>query len=222
VADDPSIPPDSQSPDASLGQKLAPNPTDMSLGVLKAILETASTRWSNRRDYEWKLSYAFWTALAGFIATITIGKDSKFTAPPWQYLVGWLTGTIVLHGWYLHAMVDRTLQDIRLQHDVEFAMHQLDPWVRENLPNRNLGAGVARRSWLNQRYGVVAQIGITVLLSWAALWFSLARSKSPDDGRSGASTQPINVTCQLPAAVTPPKDIDAPPQPRLDQHPQHP
>jgi hypothetical protein len=119
-----------------------------------------------------EVSYAFWTALAGFIATVILGKDSKFSAPPVPYLAGWLIVMFLLHGYYLICMVNRTLQDIHAQYDIEMTMHKLDAWVEANLSSINLGAGMGKRSWWNQRYGVVAQLGITLLLSSVAFWFA--------------------------------------------------
>src|SRR5271154_3462507 len=46
------------------------------LAVLKAIRESAYARWEKRRDYEWKLSFGLWTAMAVFIA-IVVGNDFK-------------------------------------------------------------------------------------------------------------------------------------------------
>lgn len=192
----PSAPPPTQ---GTSGTPLPSLPYDLRIEVLRLLQSSTLSRWANRREYEWKLSYAFWAALAGFIATVTLGKDSKFTPPPIEYLAIWLGAMILLHGYYLYCMVDRTLQDIEAQCDIELTLHKLDSWVEKNLPSCNLGAGMGERSWLNKRYGLVAQMGITLLLSTAALWFGIARGKVTDEPRSNPTV--VTVTCQPSPAV---------------------
>lgn len=52
---------------------------DPTLDILRSIRESAYSRWEKRRDYEWKLIFAIWTALAAFIA-ITISQDINLPA----------------------------------------------------------------------------------------------------------------------------------------------
>jgi hypothetical protein len=54
------------------------------IDALKELHGTVFQRWQNRREYEWKLSYAIWGVLATFIAVVIFGKDTQFR--PTNYL----------------------------------------------------------------------------------------------------------------------------------------
>ena len=155
----------------------------LSLEALRTLHAAASTRWANRRDYEWKLSYAIWTALAGFIATVVLAKDSAFVPfqIDWHRLPTWilaifLTLPTALHLYYLWGMVARTLNDLDLFDEVEHAIRKIDPWVAAHISTRFFNSDFIARTRLSRRYGLVAQVGITFLLSVTAFWF-VSRSR---------------------------------------------
>jgi hypothetical protein len=151
----------------------------LSLETLRLLHGAASSRWANRREYEWKLSYAIWTALAGFIATIVVSKDSVFKPPTpriddpatWAVMVC-LAFVVFIHWFYLNGMVKRTINDLFLVDDIEKAILQLDPWVHRRVPDKHLNSTFLRRPGNNVRYGLYAQVSITVLLSLLAGWFT--------------------------------------------------
>ena len=95
--------------DKSAVSLAGPNPEVFSLPleVLRSLHAASANRWEKRRDYEWKLSYAFWTALAGFIATVLFGKDAHFETPGNGKLVFWLALLFGCHAYYLWNMVSR-------------------------------------------------------------------------------------------------------------------
>jgi hypothetical protein len=98
------------------------------LDTLKALRESVSQRWERRREYEWKLSFALWTAIAAFIG-IAISKDNTLKdvsgAASWMIAIG-LTIT-ALHTLYLVGIISNTLNDLRKLGWVEEVMRQALP-----------------------------------------------------------------------------------------------
>ncbi len=173
----------------------------VSLETLRLLHGAASSRWANRREYEWKLSYAIWTALAGYIATIVLGKDSVFRPlephlldlATWA-VIGCLAFAIFIHCFYLNGMVARTVNDLYLVDDIEKAILQLDPWVSARVPGKHLNSTFLRQPGNNVRYGLYAQISITILLSILAGWFTF-RPRSTPAPPNGAPV--INLFCPV-------------------------
>lgn len=204
------LPPTPPPPNPARHTPPSPN-QPISLEVLRTLHQACLTRWTNRRDYEWKLSYAFWTAIAGYITFIVFGKDSRFSEPPPKgYLLVWLFLMIAFHVYYLINMIDRTLNDVEAQSDIELVIHGLDPYVAQKLRKIHLGGSMKKytddpdaepedRSWFYKHYGLWSQAGITVLLSFAAWWVSYHTTKGgPPPENKIVISEPIKVTWQPP------------------------
>jgi hypothetical protein len=54
----------------TVAEEAAHNGSDTKLEILEAISGGAKFRYEKRREYEWKLGLAIWTAIAAFIALI--------------------------------------------------------------------------------------------------------------------------------------------------------
>lgn len=138
----------------------------VTLDMLKALRESAAHRWEKRREYEWKLSFGLWTAIAAFIA-IVIGKENQIKDGPLVIGVIAVLGISItlLHFFYLHGIIRNTLNDLRKLEWVEEVMY------RKLLPD--LPAGVdAEWPCLNQgrilRYHGYLQAAITLVLCGCA------------------------------------------------------
>lgn len=171
-----------------------PEAFSLPLEVLRTLHAASANRWEKRREYEWKLSYAVWTALAGFIATVLLGKDSRFEPPQFRYVAGWLGFTWALHGFYLVNMVQHTLEDLRAQTEIEYAIRELAPLVEKKF----IGAGMRERHPALQRYGLIAQLGITLILCSAAGWFSYRHPQQVDVAPASPTVQAPSPKEQLP------------------------
>lgn len=161
------------------------------LDVLKALHDASYNRWEKRRNYEWLLSYAIWGALAGFIATVVFGKDSKFTPPSVFLLTVWLFVVVVTHWLYLYFIVEGTLRDLRAQAVIERAMTRLAGGGRRLPLTPRLLSIIGRKHpfrfrnfrirrfllFWRPRHGLIGQVTITVILCVVAAWASMESSK---------------------------------------------
>lgn len=151
-------------------------PKTTQLEILEALHTANFNRWDKRRNYEWLLSYAVWGALGGFLAIVVFGKDSQFRAPERQdiTIVILVLGTIA-HAVYLFFMINNTVRDLKSQKLIESKICGL-------LDDAEFGAAYLRAQdfpedpqsepviqW-KDRYGLVGQILITIILCLTAYW----------------------------------------------------
>ena len=202
------------------------DPRLVELEILKALHSAKFNRWEKRRSYEWLLSYAIWGALAGFIAVVAFGKDSRFEAPsPW-ILTLILGFTVAVHAFYLYFMVENTLVDLAAQHELEAMIKQLSSYEErpaddQDQPNplpRTVSETADSRitlwlktvilrwkaiimPFLKPRYGFLAQTAITILLCMAAEWAALRPAPLP---MASTPAQPASVCEGCSQYFTPP------------------
>jgi hypothetical protein len=89
-------------------------------------------------------------------------------------------------------MVARTLNDLDFVDDVEQAIRKLDPWVSRHVSDEHLNSNFLKNTGLDRRYGLRAQISITILLSVAAAWFVFGDKIIP----VATNVSAVNVNCQ--------------------------
>ena len=160
----------------------AEDPRPLVLEALKLIHGASTTRWDKRRGYEWTLSYAVWTALAGFFAVVALGKDSLLHNPPVLLTVPCLAGIFLVHLFYLWIMASRTIEDLKTQKTVEDNAFMLvtgvlleaKPAAQESCWYGALKHHLETRDVLPprlvRRYGVVCPIIFTFILALIAGW----------------------------------------------------
>lgn len=151
--------------------------TTSELETLKALRESVSQRWERRREYEWKLSFALWTAIAAFIG-IAIGKENTLKdvhgVVQWIIIAGLtITG---LHAFYLFGIISNTLDDLQKLTWLEEVMHATLPagvlelekgWPKNaTWPDPQKGAIVGT---FVKYHGFVIQPAITFVLCACAL-----------------------------------------------------
>lgn len=149
---------------------LPPQPPDQTLDILKAIRESSCSRWEKRRDYEWKLSFGLWTAMAAFIA-IVLSKDFKVTSggnvPRWTGFAG--LAIAIAHALYLIGIITNTLSDLEVQYWTENQM-------ANHLKNHTgFPGGKDRPRTFWSKYNGYMQVAITAILAGAAYLATLVR-----------------------------------------------
>jgi hypothetical protein len=153
-----------------------PESKDPTIELLQTLHAASLTRWANRRDYEWKLNYAVWVAMAGLIALLVtkhVGIErTDFRA------IGWLAVTsiavVLIQLLYLIPITSRGICEIEMQTDLEKAMHkELSPDAQQMVKTANLGAGMERRGALDKHYGVYAPLVVTAILAIIASFLLL-------------------------------------------------
>jgi hypothetical protein len=105
-----------------MNEETSEAPQQADLDVLKTLNELAFERWAKRREYEWKLSFGLWTAIAAFVA-IVLGKDNHLSGFP-ATLCAITLGLVIttVHALYLYRIFDGTLGDLDRQDRVEKAL----------------------------------------------------------------------------------------------------
>ncbi len=161
--------------------KSQPDQTDIE--VLKAIRESAYARWEKRRDYEWKLSFGLWTAMAAFIA-IVVGNTFKIQiSDAVKYNTGACAGLITLaHLLYLIGIIRNTIADLKIQY---WAEDRIAEHVKPFEDNHNVandlrafpGAHKRPRGFWVKYYGF-AQVGITLILAIAS-YLAISADRMP-------------------------------------------
>ena len=161
--------------------------TENTLEILKAIRESAFARWEKRRDYEWRLSFGIWTALAAFIA-ITLSRDLKveLTSMVTTYAAVGAISIFLAHAFYLTGIIEHTIVDVKTQYLVEESLASRLPTGLSPLPKTTV-----RESRLLARVGYFQAI-ITAILATAAV-LSLVAPRVPlsSSAEHKAITQPI-------------------------------
>jgi len=108
-----------------MAEPTSETPQQSDLEILKTLKDLTFERWRKRREYEWKLSFGLWTAIAAFIA-IVLGKDNRINgdvAAGVAFGAGLLI--TVVHGAYVSGIIHGTLNDLDRQKSVEKALWQL-------------------------------------------------------------------------------------------------
>jgi hypothetical protein len=159
-----------------------------SLETLKALRESVANRWEKRREYEWKLSFALWTAIAAFIA-IVIGKDISIKMNAGVEMVVAICGGAItlLHYVYLLGIIKNTLNDLDKLKWVEEAM-------RGTLPAGLLESDAEIWSFKLGRFGRnhgFLQAFITAVLC-AGAFFAIMAPRA--DKPTAATTSPTTST----------------------------
>ncbi len=149
------------------------------LEVLRTLHDAASFRWEKRRGYEWSLSYAIWTALAGLIAAMLFGKDSHLAIPALKWAVAMLVIPVALHFFYLFFMVRNTLHDLVVQSKIERDVLALLDVPPRHLVSADLQAMCGDTRWWKTRYGLIAQVGVTIFLCGIAAWVAATQRQKP-------------------------------------------
>jgi hypothetical protein len=143
------------------GKTEGKGPEELILEALKAVRESAFGRWEKRRDYEWKLSFGLWTAIAAFIA-ITFGKDFNIQ---YDESVKWacaIFGLLLLgaHVYYLIGIIENTIGDVKRQYWAEESIEKYLKDLKTNFSD-------LEKPSVYRRYGYT-QAAITLILVIAA------------------------------------------------------
>jgi hypothetical protein len=162
----------------------------LKLDALKAIRESAYSRWEKRRAYEWQLSISIWTALAAFSA-IVLRRDFPIENKVGvAVFVGLFAAVIVgIQTHYLNKMIQGTLGDAEIQRWAEKRIYKLafdgniwDEKEKGYMPEHDFYRRLSN-------YGVVLQVGITLLLAIGAVCAVVAPWRPPAAGNPPAATQ---------------------------------
>jgi len=151
-------------------------PKTTQLEILQALHTANFNRWDKRRNYEWLLSYAVWVGLGAFIAIVVLGKDSQFRAPDRQWItIVTLALVMVAHAGYLYFMTESTIRDLKAQRLIEKVMCAAvdDEEFKAAFLRTQLFHEKPESKWLGwwtARYGLLAQVLITIILCLTAYW----------------------------------------------------
>jgi len=192
--------PQSGGDNLSSGQK--PPESCPTLEILKTLHAASLSRWTNRRDHEWKLNYAFWAALAGLIALL-LTNHFGFSANPSLETIVWIAvfclAVILLQLIYLIPIASRGIAEIEMQTEIELALRGIDAKVRKYVTKRYLGAGMKYRPEWEKKYGMWAPLGVTLLLLFVIFWLLLMHPTG--SAESSQQNGRVNVNCQVPSAA---------------------
>jgi hypothetical protein len=175
-----------------------PSPNAFPFEVLRTMHSGSLKRWENRREQEWKLNYAVWTALAAFIAGIVLAvKDVEIRQPADWIVCG--AGLILFgaHFLYLWPMTSRGIAEIEMQADAEKAMNEMLPFRKLN--TKNFGGGIHGHWPIEKRYGLVAPLAITAFLLAVTGWLLLNPPRKISDDKP----KQINLNYTPPAVPQP-------------------
>jgi len=168
-------------------------PEDPTLQILQTLHAASLNRWTNRRDYEWKINYAIWAAMIGLIA-ILVTNHIGFTTPDTMTVLSLIVtaiGVIVIQILYLIPVTSRGIKEIEMQTDLEEAMRsQLKREVQHLIKVGDLGAGMRHRTPLDKHYGMFAPVAVTSMLLLVASILLVHPLKQFENQPPSAHTQP--------------------------------
>lgn len=163
------------------------------LEVVKTLHAAALERWKDRRDNEWKLNYAIWTAIAAVDGALFFRKQPF--AIPSGWIVTGIVLAIVFHATYLWPAIKRAISEIEMQKDAELALLKLldSEGMSKVFRVEHIGGAIDRyddkgRFWsgLWKHYGFYAPIGLTAaLLVFGGLLARRQDSVYPEKANSG-------------------------------------
>lgn len=153
---------------------------------IKRHYDSLATLWkggwdqfNERRKYEWKVCIAIWTAYAAFVALVITGRITTIDD---SVLVGTITCAaliIVLHAIWIHGLGQANRLDRKIAIHYERKMqdlvsHPFPAELESELRGPRDRMGRLTRNWSHQ-----AQMGITLVLSIAAVFTVLSASTKP-------------------------------------------
>jgi hypothetical protein len=166
-------------------EKILQERRSQDLDILKTLHASAIDRWKDRRDNEWKLNSAIWTAIA-----LADGALFLHGAPSDQVSLGLLAliafVILLVHFLYLFFVTERAISEVELQLDTELAMRRMigDEQTRNRIETTSLAGGFDRWKlkgafWngIWRHYGILLPITVTLCLLF--LGVSLTRESGP-------------------------------------------
>lgn len=133
----------------------------LKVNVMMRFGQFRLSRWTNRRQIEWKTSASLWALLVAVNSVLALRKVAINWVPAAIFLIC-LTG---LHYWWVHQNWRRNQRDMQAAFDAfsaSYELLELPPIVRKVGPE-----------WMILDAVPTMEVMITAVLSVAVIWFSL-------------------------------------------------
>ena len=148
---------------------------------IEVLRGTAWKSFSERRSFEWKLSFGIWTALA--LSNAGLAADEASLASFWERVLASLCALliVVVHGGWAYYLDQVNQADLQKSYVYETQQMLFLGFSKDTKPGAELFKIIDRmnrRPWYEKRWGHLTQVAITAILVMGVIALSwLAKTK---------------------------------------------